>query len=307
MKVLIAEDDPISRRVLENKIKEWGYEAVTTRNGKEAWKLIKKDEIRLAILDWVMPGMSGIELCRKIRLERKEKNSKYIYIILLTSKGQQNDIIKGLSAGADDYMTKHANFPELKVRLQNGKRIIETEDWRLKLANFDGLTNLWSRNKIFDFFEEELERSSRENRPISTIMVDIDHFKRINDSHGHFIGDTVLCEVASRLKRSTRHYDKIGRYGGDEMLVILPNCSFDNVKHIAEHLRRSIGEEKIKTESGLLEITISLGGASSEGLPPRSRNNLIQDSDNALYLAKKQGGNRAVIAEPHNKNMKKTF
>lgn len=297
MKVLIAEDEVISSRALEKSIKDWGYKTIITKNGKNAWEAIKKGDIRLAILDWMMPGINGVELCHKIRQEILEKKSKYIYIILLTGKNQQGDIISGLSAGADDYITKPFSFLELKVRLQNGERIIELEDSRLKLASYDSLTKVWNRNKILEFFKEELERCRRESQSTGLIMIDIDHFKRVNDSHGHFIGDAVLVEVASRLKGSIRKYDKIGRYGGDEMFIVLPDCNLINVKKIAERLRRCVSEQKIQTDKTDLEITLSAGGISSDISSLASGDELIQASDRALYSAKKKGRNCVVILE----------
>ena len=248
--------------------------------------------------------MNGVELCRKIRQNFQEKNSKYVYIILLTGRDQQGDVITGLSAGADDYMTKPFSFFELKVRLQNGERIIELEDNRIKLASYDSLTKLLNRNRILEFFKEELERGRREDQSTGLIMVDIDHFKKVNDSYGHFIGDAVLIEVSSRLKKSIRKYDKIGRYGGDEMVVVLPNCCLAYVKKIAERLRRSISQKNIKTEKALLNITLSAGATSSDISPFASGDELIQACDRALLRAKRQGRNRVVVAEslPSKKN-----
>jgi len=297
MKVLIAEDEVISCRALAKSIKDWGYEAVIAKNGKDAWEVIKNDNIRLAILDWMMPGMNGVELCRKIRQEFQEEKHKYIYIILLTGRDRQGDVITGLSAGADDYITKPYSYLELRVRLQNGERIIELEDNRLKLASYDSLTKLWNRNKILEFFKEELERCRRENQSTGLIMVDIDHFKRVNDNYGHFIGDKVIIEVARRLKKSIRRYDKIGRYGGDEMLIILPDCNSTNVKKIAERLRQGVSEKKIKTGNDSLKITISAGATSSDISSFSSGDELIQISDKALYSAKKAGRNCTVISE----------
>jgi len=305
LKVLIADDDQISRKILEKSLGDWGYEIVSALNGEEAWKIIRENEIHLAILDWMMPGIDGIELCRKIRREIKEKGLKYIYIILITGKNQQRDIIKGLSAGADDYMAKPFNLAEFKVRLQNGQRIIDLEDSRLKLATTDSLTQLWNRRKIFEFAKEELDRGSRQGTPVSVIMIDIDHFKIINDTYGHFAGDKVLCEVADRLKKGLRSYDKIGRFGGDEMIAVLPNCSRVQLKHIAGRLVQSINREKILSESGLLDVTISLGGASSDIFPKESAESLLQISDKALYSAKKRGRNQIVIAEAQTPNNSK--
>jgi len=301
MKVLIAEDNQISRKILEKNIKNWGYEVLIAKNGEKAWQAFQSNKIRLAILDWMMPEIDGVELCRKIR---KKKDYNYTYIIILTSKDRQEDIIKGLSAGADDYMIKPFNSLELRARLQNGRRIIELEDKLLKsqkklreLAARDSLTELWNRTTIFKLFEEELERSKREKYPTGAIMIDIDNFKGINDSLGHFIGDNVLVEVSSRLKKRARIYDKIGRYGGDEFLIILPKCGQLEVKKIADRLRLAICEKKIKTSKSPLAITISMGGVSSEILSCHSIEELIQACDMALYKAKKKGRNCVILAK----------
>lgn len=298
LKVLIAEDNVILSRNLARNISKWGYKVVTARNGSEAWKYVLEDNIRLAILDWMMPEIDGITLCRKIRKELPKNKSEYVYIILLTGKNQQDDIIEGLSSGADDYMIKPANLLELKVRLMNGSRIINLEDKRIQLATTDSLTNLWNRRKIFEFLGEELDRGARERIYIGAIMIDIDNFKQINDNFGHSAGDMVLTEVAFRLKNSLRRYDKIGRYGGDEMLIVLPNCDQSNVTVIAERLKQVICNRKIKTTAGDLDVTISLGGTSTQNLHEISLNKLLESSDNALYLAKRHGRNCAVVTEP---------
>ncbi len=303
MKILIAEDNVILSQNLAKNISNWGYKVVTARNGSEAWNTILKDDIRLAILDWMMPGFDGITLCRKIRKELAKNKSKYIYIILLTGKNQQDDIIEGLSAGADDYMVKPANLLELKVRLMNGSRIIALEDKRIQLATTDSLTDLWNRRKIFEIFEEELDRGTREHIHIGAIMIDIDNFKQINDNFGHTTGDRVLTEVAFRLKHSLRLYDKIGRYGGDEMLIVLPNCDQNNMAVIAERLRQVICTKKIKTNAGDLNITISLGGASTQNFNEISLDKLLESSDKALYLAKRRGRNCSVVAERENRSL----
>lgn len=297
MKILIAEDDFISCKALENNLKEWGYEVVSARDGNEAWELARANDIRLAILDWNMPGIDGIELSRKIRNEYQKEDSKYIYIILLTGRGGQDDIIQGLSTGADDYMTKPYSFVELKYRVQNGERIIKNEDKRIRLASLDNLTKLWNRNKIFDFLDTELKRGERENTPTGVVMIDIDHFKRINDRYGHLIGDEVLVEVADRLRSAIRPYDRIGRYGGDEILVVLPNCSNKEAKNIAKRLYDSVANEKIPTEVGSLKINISIGCVSNEKSLQVSRMELIQASDNALLSAKKKGRDRIILSK----------
>jgi len=292
MKVLIAEDDIISCRALEKNLQDWGYEVIVTKNGVEAWSFIKQGDIRLAILDWTMPKMDGIELCHKIRNEYQQEKSEYIYIILLTGRDLQEDIITGLSAGADDYMTKPFSYLELKVRIQNGVRIIALEDSRLKMANTDSMTQLWNRKKIMEILEEELNRSYRERKTVGVIMLDIDYFKKINDAHGHVIGDKVLIEVASRLKNSLRNYDQIGRYGGDELLIILPGLDKTNARNVGERLRKAVCTEEIETERGTLTTSISIGIAVSDISFKESATKLIKESDQSLYRAKEEGRNR---------------
>lgn len=296
MKILIAEDDAISCKALENNLKEWGYSVVAARDGNEAWKLAKSNDIRLAILDWNMPGIDGIELSQRIRNEYQREDAKYIYIILLTGRGGQDDIIQGLSTGADDYITKPYSFMELKYRVQNGERIIRNEDKRIRLASLDNLTRLWNRNKIFEFLESELKRGEREETPIGVVMIDIDHFKRINDRYGHLIGDRVLVEVSDRLKKAIRPYDKIGRYGGDEILVVLPKCGSSEAKKIARRLYEAVTDQRVSTEAGSLKINISIGCVSNERRLQTTKMQLIQASDKALLSAKKKGRDRIILA-----------
>lgn len=200
-----------------------------------------------------------------------------------------------MSAGADDYLIKPFNFLELKVRIQNAERLIGLEDRCIKLSSFDDLTRLWKRDRILEVLDEELNRGWRDNKPTGVLMIDIDYFKKINDVHGHVAGDKVLAEVGSRLKGSIRPYDKAGRYGGDEMFIVLPTCGLNNLNLVAERLRIAISKEPIVTETSTLEVTISLGGTSSSNVVRASANSLVQTSDNALYMAKEKGRNCSVI------------
>jgi len=305
MNVLIAEDDILSCRALEEFLNKWGYKPTVAHNGKQAWeafqeniKNIRLDEkraLRIAILDWEMPGMDGIELCKKIRQLAKNRNDIYIYIILLTGKDRQEEIIKGLSAGADDYITKPFDYMELRVRLKNAERVILSQDRERERATTDNLTQLWSRNKILEFLSEETEREGRYGEITGVIMADIDFFKKTNDTHGHLVGDQVLREVAQRLKSSMRRYDKIGRYGGDEFIAVFPRCGSKQIKSVAERLRLSVSSKDINTSAGPLKITISLGATCSENHPSISSEELIKTSDRALIDAKKKGKNNSVI------------
>ncbi len=298
MKILIAEDDKVSLRILEKHISGWGYDIIVAGNGEEALRKLREGAVRLAILDWMMPGINGLEICRFIR---QDGGPKYIYIIMLTSRDSRQDIVEGLEAGADDYMAKPVNFLELRARIQTGRRVVELEDKLLEsnrkmkeLADRDNLTSLWNRANVFQFFEEELDRGRRESRPVSVIMIDIDNFKNINDTHGHLAGDIVLIEVAKRLERGVRPYDKAGRYGGDEMLLVLPGCGLAEAGGIGERLRTSISREKVRTPAGDLNVTVTLGCASSELDPDATAEALVAASDTALYKGKSQGRNRVV-------------
>jgi diguanylate cyclase (GGDEF)-like protein len=300
MKILIAEDDLISSKILEKNIANWGYDVVLARSGEDAWGALRDQDMRLAILDWMMPGMDGVEICRKIR---RRKKFKYTYLILLSAKDRKQDIITGLSSGADDYMTKPVNFLELKARLQTGKRIIELEDkliliqTKLKdLASRDSLTRLWNRAEITKFLREELERAQREKKPLGVIMVDIDYFKKINDFYGHDCGDATLLQVVSRVKKKVRKSDKVGRYGGDEIIVVLPSCGFSEARTIAERLRLSVARRGVKTEFDCIPVTISVGCTSSEKVKPLTAERLIKTSDEALLRAKNRGRNCVVAS-----------
>jgi len=304
MKVLIAEDDVISSRAIETYMNQWGYETTVINNGEEAWQAFQTNlqniynqeekSFRIAILDWEMPGMNGIDLCKKIRRLSKQEKEIYVYIILLTGKNSQEEIIKGLSSGADDYITKPFDTMELRVRLKNAERIILTQDRERLRATTDNLTQIWSRNKILEFLKEEVEREGRYGEIVGLIMIDIDFFKKINDNYGHPVGDQVLRKVADRLKNSMRRYDKIGRYGGDEFIAVFPRCGHEQVKSVAERLRKSICRKKINTDSGPMKITVSIGGTCSQNHPSISSEELIKISDKALMLAKKKGRNNSM-------------
>ncbi len=307
MKVLIAEDSTISCRALASNIQEWGYEAVITRNGQEAWDALDAgdehapsngNKIRIALLDWEMPKINGIELCQRIRSRRQVQPQDYVYIILMTGRDNQEDILRGLEAGADDYMTKPFDTIELKIRLQNGMRVIDQEKLQDRIQATDSLTGLWNRNKILDFLEEEIDRSSRQNQPTSIVLMDIDGLARFNETDGFPAGDHILREVSSRIHGTMRRYDKLGRFGDDEFLAVFPNCREDHLQHIAERLRRAVARESILLENGAREISLSLGGASTPLLTACSAAQLLTTAQKAIAEAKAQGGDRTSLLHP---------
>ncbi len=222
MKILIAEDDPVSRRLLEVFLCKWGYDVVVTCDGSEAWDVLQRpDAPNMVISDWMMPNVDGLELCRKIR---EIKKSDYTYFIILTAKERKEDVVKGLEAGADDFLIKPFHQEELKYRVQIGERIIELEHRILQLASTDSLTGVLNRKAFIERMEQEIHRSKRENSAFSLILSDIDYFKRVNDEYGHQVGDLVLQRFTEQLSKSSRPYDFIGRYGGEEFVVCLPGA-----------------------------------------------------------------------------------
>ncbi len=245
----------------------------------------------------MIPGINGLELCRRLRLKNNIKDSNYIYIILLTARDERSDLIQGLNSGADDYVTKPFDLLELKARLKAGRRIIELQRLLKKQATFDWLTGLLNRRSILEEAEKEYSRARREKRPLGLILIDIDDFKKINDTFGHLAGDVILSEVGQRLQGKIRSYDKIGRYGGDEILVILPDCNHFELETIADRLRHSVQKKPIIFNNQSLTITISAGGVTNDNISSFSITELIIFCDHALYQAKKQGGNRTFIME----------
>lgn len=297
LKVLIAEDDRVSARILETHLKKWGYQVFLERDGENAWKTLDRENIQIAILDWMMPKLNGVQLSRKIR---KRGADFYTYIILLTAKAGTEDVIKGLNSGADDYITKPVEYLELKARLNTGRRIIKLENHNHKLrahleriARQDSLTGFLNKRNIMQRLEEELSRSRRDHCPVGCILIDVDRFKLINDTHGHHVGDQVLVELASRFKKVVRRHDHIGRYGGDEIMVITWDADNRALAKVAERLRQTISGDPFMTDAGPLDVRISLGVVSTKNKPELSPEELIKLSDLALYEAKSKGRNRA--------------
>jgi diguanylate cyclase (GGDEF)-like protein len=301
VKVLIAEDDMVSRRLLEAMLIKWGYEVTVTRDGGEAWEVLQEpDTPPIAILDWMMPGLDGVEVCQKVRQRGQEP---YIYLLLLTTKGRKENIIEGLDAGADDYLTKPFDPHELQVRLRTGMRIVKLqaeiiqarEELRVQ-ATHDALTGVWNRRAILEMLGTELVRSSRDALPVAVAMADLDYFKRINDTYGHVVGDAVLREAVSRMRTLLRPYDAIGRYGGEEFLVVLPGCTAQDAFRLAERLRIGISQEPMVLPEGTIEVTSSFGVATNDTTTPLDATALIQAADTALYQAKAEGRNRVEVA-----------
>lgn len=303
MRILIADDDPVSLRIMERTLEKSGFEVMTVENGRQAaYELSKADAPRLALIDWMMPELDGPGVCREVRSRPHES---YVYIMLLTAKQTTEDVVKGLEAGADDYLTKPCHPAELKARLHTGRRILELEDklvvareeMRFK-ATHDSLTSLWDRGSIFTLLKNELSRSAREETPVSVMICDVDHFKQINDVHGHLVGDEVLQQLAARLQELVRPHDSVGRYGGEEFLVVLGGCGAADLKKRAEEVRAGVCHTPFHTKNGPIRVTASIGAVTIEGW---NRSTLIEpflkEADAALYRAKDAGRNRVEFVE----------
>jgi two-component system, cell cycle response regulator len=296
VRVLIADDSVTSRHALVVTLRKWGYEVLAAHDGEEAWQMLQEpDAPRLAILDWMMPGRTGLEICRSLRTEGP---THYTYVLLLTARSEVTDLVEGMEAGADDYISKPFNVQELNVRLRAGRRIVELQTElvaaREKLreqATRDALTHVWNRYSILEILRKELARSSRERRHVGIVMTDMDYFKKVNDTHGHLAGDAVLREAAQRMQTRMRSYDAIGRYGGEEFLIVLPGCGRPETLAQAERLRTVLSADPVRLSETSISITASFGCTSVEPADIISTEGVIHLADEALYRAKRIGRN----------------
>lgn len=303
MRILLADDDAISRTMLERTLERAGYDVIAVENGRLAVEhLCRKDGPRLALLDWVMPELDGPSVCRQVRQTREQP---YVHMVLLTSKESKQDIVQGLESGADDYIVKPCDAAELKARLRTGLRILQLEDklvearedMRFK-ATHDPLTGLFNRGVILELLAREMTRTNREDSCFTLLLGDVDHFKSINDTRGHVVGDTVLKEIACRILASVRSYDYVGRYGGEEFLVVLNNCDKSRSLFRAEQIAEAVARAPVQTASSPITVTMSLGVLASSDWKNRSLEEVMHEVDAALYSAKGAGRNCVRSAHP---------
>jgi len=298
--ILIAEDNPVSRKLLEMTLRRAGYEVVSAEDGREALALFKERFFPIILTDLEMPEMDGLELCRAIRGNPAEG---YVYIFLITARDSKKDIIVGLEAGADDYLTKPFDRSELVARLKTALRVLELEK-SLKdayekiriLSITDKLTGCYNRTYMDEYLAKEIARATRYHRTVSLVMADIDHFKLVNDPHGHQAGDLILKNFVFSIREGLRQdVDWIARYGGEEFLVVLPETDFENAMSSAERLRRIVSERVTSYDEKEISITASFGvvgfnpSAKIKTIPCEA---IIDQADKALYQAKDEGKNR---------------
>ena len=297
MKILIADDEPVSRRLLEGTLKKLGHDVLAVEDGTQAiGSLLEADGPRMASLDWMMPGCDGLAVCREVR----KRAAPYTYIILLTSRDRRSDMMEALDAEVDDFLTKPYDAVELRARLRSGERILSLQETLLEAqemlrheATHDRLTALWNRGTIVDHLKREVRRAEREKASLAVLLADLDHFKAVNDTHGHIAGDAVLVQAGQRMRSVLRDYEWVGRYGGEEFLMVLSQADGNVGRQVAERVRTAVGAQPI-THAGIsLDIHVSLGLASTEknGYDFAA---LMNAADAALYRAKEAGRNRVA-------------
>lgn len=302
MKILVVDDQQLERRLIEKTLTRLGYEVVTADGGEEAWRLIQREQIRYVITDWNMPGVDGIQLIQKIR---SSQLAGYVYVILVTSNDRSEEIVAGLYSGADDYITKPYNPAELEARVAVGERVLSLEDNLVraknqleKLAMVDSLTGLMNRRAIYKFTRGELERARRIADPISLIFLDIDKFKKINDTYGHLIGDEALKLIAQIISERSRTYDGVGRWAGDEFLVVMPGAKPDDAHKAAQRILDGLASTPlVLPNSEQIQLRASAGVATLQKMTnaPTLLDTLIQAADEALYRSKSSGGNQVEV------------
>ncbi len=300
MKILIAEDDSISRHMLTAIVTKWGYTPIAVADGRAALEQMQQPEAppQLALLDWEMPEMDGIEVCRRVR---EDKPFSPPYIIILTGRTDTADIVRGLDAGANDYVAKPFKNDELHARIRTGRRMIDLQNELVAAKNalshaatHDSLTGIPNRAGILARLNTELDRSRRAGTQLAIGLCDIDHFKQVNDTYGHQTGDEVLCHFSTTIAHALRPYDAIGRFGGEEFLVIAPDYHDSETSGLFERLRRQVADQVTATKTGDVAITVSIGVVISD--TSTSVDSLLAKADKALYQAKNAGRNRVIFA-----------
>ncbi len=303
MKVLAADGDPELRSELQTALQKWGYEVVLASDGAEAWRVLQGEEApKLAILEWKMDALDGIEVCRRWRLKTDAPPG---HVLLLLAQGSREDLLEGLNAGADDFLRKPVDLRELKARVRSGERIVELEETvrasqdALRVqATHDPLTGAWNRATILEFLAREFARAGRDQGFVSVLLADLDRLREVNETYGHRAGDEVLREALRRMLSSVRAYDSVGRYGGEEFLLVLPGTDGLTALYVAERIRESIANVPVRTSDGTVLVTVSVGVAAVGGDEDTDSIALLRAVDLALSRAKSSGRNRSALATP---------
>ncbi len=290
IKVLIVDDDPAMLRLLSKWLESEGFQVLRASDGRQAMELIEAERPRLLVTDWEMPNVDGLELCRWVRTQNL---GHYLYTIFLTMRTGSSDMLKCLEAGADDFLKKPIDRNELMARIRAGSRVTELEQHFSQLANVDAVTGLATRRVLLEDFNREWGRASRYRTPLSCVMIDIDFFKRVNDTHGHQAGDEVLRHIGQVLATGVRASDFVGRFGGEEFFAVLPETTEQQAFEWAEMIRGKIAALSVSVNDKTLNVTASFGVA--QQLPDTANTDALADmADQALVVAKRSGRDRVV-------------
>ena len=318
-RIIFAEDEPASRALLSRQLESAGYDAIACANGQEALDAIRAEGSGIVIADWMMPELDGLELCALVRELGAMKTLGSVYFILLTANSDKESIVRGLDAGADDYLTKPYHPKELLARIRAGVRIMELQEQAVRsqievhkvnaqlavlnqkldrLANTDVLTGLANRRRLFERFAEVWSLAERKERALSCVMLDVDRFKRVNDDHGHKTGDLVLKQIAAVLDRHVRQYDICGRFGGEEFLIVCPETELAGAAALAERIRLAVADLAIEADRVTIRPTISAGVAQMDA-GHETPDAVIAAADSMLYRAKESGRDRVWAIDQH--------
>ena len=302
MRVLVADSDPDRLRQLEGWLRKWGYEVTPSRNGVDAWSRLESERVPIiAVLAWRMEGMLGIDVCRRLRLHPDLPTA---YVLLLADARGQEDLLDGVNGGADDFLLAPLDHVEVRARIRTGARIIETEralkasqDALRVQSTRDGVTGTWNHASILDMLQKERERARRKSGSVGVVLADLDEFRKVNESLGHPVGDEVLREAARRMSSSVRPYDAVGRYGGEEFLIVLPGSDGLGALTVAERIREGFANRPVLTSAGPVPLTLSLGVAAEGGEAGGDGSALLLAAGSALLRAQRGGRNRAALAD----------
>jgi two-component system cell cycle response regulator len=316
-RILVVDDDPAMLRLLKRQLERAGYQVIARPNGREALTALTDLGAEIVVADWLMPEMNGVQLCRAVSELRASQAIFSLYFILLTAYTEKSKVLEAFEAGADDFVRKPYDLEELLARIRAGERILQLQDELIarqfelsksnaqlavlnnkltKLANTDAMTELPSRRCVLERLEAAWALATRHARPLSCIMVDADRFKRINDTHGHKVGDVALKHVARTLRSVLRHCDECGRFGGEEFLIICPEEEVQGAAALAERIRSIVAAQPLHADGHSLHVTLSFGAAA---LRPAHAclEALIAEADAMLYAAKAHGRNQVWYAD----------
>jgi len=302
MRVLLADSDPDRRRQLEGWLTKWGYDVTPSGNGVDAWSKLEAERVPiLAILAWRMEGRLGIDVCRRLRLHPDLPTA---YVLLLVDHRGQEDLLDGINGGADDFLLAPLDPVETRARIRTGARIVETElalkatqDALRVQSTRDGVTGSWNHASILDMLQKERERARRKSGSVGVVLADLDEFRKVNENLGHPVGDEVLREAARRMNSSVRPYDAVGRYGGEEFLIVLPGSDGLGALTVAERIRENFSNRPVLTSAGPVPVTLSLGVAAEGGESGGDGQALLLAAGSALARAQRSGRNRAALAD----------